>query len=907
MKSSVSRLDAFVVALVLAGVVGLLVLFFRDLNAVVPGPDGPPVGQISLKHNTATRKLADALGWQRLYDGAPVYPGDTVRTSGNSDASVLLDDGAALTVLENSMIRLDPPGRDQEIVVNSGTFRVTGGGKTGRVIVAGSSRIELAPNADVSVSASADRLKLQVRSGTAQVMSGGRTVALGANSEATVDGVRGTTESHRRPLMPRFPGPGDQVVAPDGVSPVSFTVAALGPLPLGARLEVARDRSFGGRVDGVALVADGSQALGQLALEAGVWFWRTRSNSDEPSDPVRFTLILSHPPVPTVPEDGAILTGFPDSPSVSMSWAGSPGARGYRVELSSPGQPARVVAVRGTSVTEPGLPPGVWTWRVAAEFGASTTNTPAPSNPRTFEVKRAESREAPRPMVPLEGTLYETSTVAQKGLVFSWEPVAGARGYQLRIGTTPNLASVSPWGQTDAPWVSLRGSSPLAQSGAHFWAVAWQDAQGRWSPLSQPRRIEGVEEAGRLHPTYPPEGFLAAQEAVSDLRFAWKGRSVGAATLRFEPQDSGNPVEVTAQGEAIVGIALAEGRWRWSVRTPNADQKTFQLTEPRALTVVKALAPPRLEAPAPGQSLVVPQGQPITLSWAALAPADSYDVVVQGPQDEVRLTGVEATSVVLPLAVAGAYRWQVEGTKEAGPGSTRVPGTWASSTFTVERYTRMALVSPVRGVPFDGLTAWKPGVKLVWTAPDTPTSATLQVSRNGAPFPVPGLPSPRSTRITLAKLPEGNYTWTLRASRPGQDLSPERGGSFTVTALPPLGAPRLTPTPGTVLGPDWFQANRSIRLAWTAVDGAQSYAVRLWSLASKRTVYSASGLTETSVILSDLSKLDRGTYAWEVTASRPSDETSPARRGLPAQGSFEIALPALPVPTRQNNGSFYGF
>lgn len=908
MRSSAARLDGLVVALVVAGAGILLTLFFRDLHAVVPGPGGPVLGQISLKHNTATRKLAHALGWQRLYDGAPVYPGDTVRTAGDSDASVLLGDGCSLTVLENSMIRLGSLGTEQELEVTSGTFRLTGGGKTGRVVVAGKSRLILGPDADVSVTAGPSQMKLSLVAGSATVVSAGASAALSVNEEATVDGLQGTIQRQKRQLMGRFPGPGESVVAPDGPSPVVFSVATFGVLSPGARIEVSPDRRFLSGVETVLLEPSDGQARGRADLSPGVWFWRTRSDTESPSDPIRFTFGVSTAPNPTFPDDGAVLGYTQTPPAVRLSWSEAPGARGYRVELTSPGRPSRTLPCRGTSLTVADLGPGRWTWRVWAEFGAATTLAPEPSPGRWFELRVSTDLSPPRTVVPLDGTLYETASVPNKGLVFSWEPEADATAYAVRLGTGPDLSTEIPFAQTNQPWLLVRGTSPLSRPGTHYWAVAWQDAQGRWSKGSPARKIEGVDGSTSLHATFPPDGFLASSGALPDLRFAWSGPSAGVPTLRFVSLEPGQTIEVKADGGSLTGVPLPEGRWSWTVRTPNADRTTFQETKPRSLTVLKALPAPVPLSPFTGTEVVLREGEPLTLRWAAVPQSVGYDVVVQGPRGVVRLAGIRGTSVELPSAESGAYRWEVLGAIEPGPRSTGIPGTWASSSFRLQRFERLKLLSPTRGALFDGLSAWKPGVRLSWSAPDEPASLSLRVTRNGAPFAVPAPVSPKATRVVLSKLPEGSYTWSLRASRLGQDLSPEGSGSFVVTAPPPLPAPTITsPLPGATLGPDWFQMDRTLRLGWTAVEGAQTYAVRLWSPGSPRPVYSVAGLATNQVVLTDLSSLDRGTFLWEVSASRASDEAGPARTGRAAQAAFRISLPSLSVPQLHDTGELYGF
>lgn len=81
---------------------------------------------------------------------------------------------------------------------------------------------------------------------------------------------------------------------------------------------------------------------------------------------------------------------------------------------------------------------------------------------------------------------------------------------------------------------------------------------------------------------------------------------------------------------------------------------------------------------------------------------------------------------------------------------------------------------------------------------------------------------------------------------------------------------------------------------------------RLYQGLSKKPLLERSELTGTSVVLDDLTVLDRGNLFWEVRALRKNSGGKTERDGLVARQRFTIDLPKLTAPDAAGRKEYYG-
>jgi hypothetical protein len=137
--------------------------------------------------------------------------------------------------------------------------------------------------------------------------------------------------------------------------------------------------------------------------------------------------------------------------------------------------------------------PGVWHWKVRAEFAKGGGGTlPGPySAPQTFTRTFGE---------PLGRRVVATKT----RLIFSWEPKQGAKTYHLQVSTNADFSStVDDVTQDGARFAPTLTSDGYVNGGRLFWHVAAVDAegnQGDWSPTAKVTLAKGLKITGDTTP-----------------------------------------------------------------------------------------------------------------------------------------------------------------------------------------------------------------------------------------------------------------------------------------------------------------------------------------------------------------------------------------------------------------------
>jgi hypothetical protein len=181
-------------------------------------------------------------------------------------------------------------------------------------------------------------------------------------------------------------------------------------------------------------------------------------------------------------------------PEVELSWAQSPGAAAYRLELargvefSAPTVSARVAATRWSSAE---LEPGRYRWRVLAMDAAGHTS--APSEPRSFEVVATATMPAPSLLTPNPDEVLAASAPVH----LTWTPAEGATSYDLELDGEL-LAPVAGVETTlNALRVALH-TVRVRANGKHAHQSAWTVAREFFVGPPQPARAEVQVRSGQV-------------------------------------------------------------------------------------------------------------------------------------------------------------------------------------------------------------------------------------------------------------------------------------------------------------------------------------------------------------------------------------------------------------------------
>ncbi len=272
------------------------------------------------------------------------------------------------------------------------------------------------------------------------------------------------------------------VAAPSGltVTPQGSSVPALAWSPVakatGYQVQVDNDSGFGSPELNLSTV--NFRATPTTALRSGPQFWRVRAvQGTDTSDWSQgsFTVSPISVPVPVSPAAGAELAQ-PDSPPL-LQWQGSPGAASYTVEVDGDSDfvGSKTYSTKTTSLVVPDpLGEGDWFWRVTAVKSAGLVSLP--SDPLSFNILPLAK---PALVSPADSVDTKVSDV-----VLDWEPVPGARAYDVQISDGPTF---DPGTTTTATGVEGTRFSPKVtlNNDQFWWRVRAIDLNGQATSWAQ--------------------------------------------------------------------------------------------------------------------------------------------------------------------------------------------------------------------------------------------------------------------------------------------------------------------------------------------------------------------------------------------------------------------------------------
>lgn len=603
-------------------------------------------------------------------------------------------------------------------------------------------------------------------------------------------------------------------------------------------------------------------------LAGTTYYWRVRASapgvigpwSDGWSFVTAQALVLGTPTL-LAPANGAQGVALPPV----VSWTAITGAQAYVLQVATTSDFATVVTRTATvtSIELPGLLNNTtYYWRVRA-YGSGVYG--AFSAYRSFTTAPDSTFGIPTLLSPTNGA---TNIALPPHL--TWTAVTGATGYVVQIARVPDFSAVilTKEGLTstaiDVPGLLL-GTTYYWRVRAYAVATDTSPAiQGLWctpwsfSTLPAPELLAPVLTAptnGATAVALPPHfSWQAVTNATGYL--VQVSTSSDFATVAASRTGTGTTVEITG----LLGLTT----YYWRVKayvtgaySPWSTVWSFTTAE------APVLVAPTLLAPA-NQSLGV--ALPPVVSWAAVTGVPVYVVEVSTTDGFTTLTlnksVIGATSMQLVgLALRTKYYWRVKAYANGafGPYSA----VWSFTTGDAP-----VLAAPVLTAPANGATGVALPPHVYWNAVTGANGYVVQVAAV-ADFSTVVLTKEGLTTTTaeLAGLQAGTkYYWRVRAyayltdsSTPLQSAWSTVWAFLTASPTPALTAPTLIAPTNTLTG-----VAVPPQASWSAVTGAQAYAVEVSTTSDFLTIALSKSSTGTTVELSGLQ--GNTTYYWRVKA-----------------------------------------
>jgi hypothetical protein len=910
-----SKNDAAVTFIVVILASILFYFFWMDLNNIEFLGKKDSLGTIEFRRGSATRKSSSSLNWNRLNTSSPVYNRDVIRTAKLSEAVLNFNDDSSLELFENSMIKLNfPEDAPGEIEFTDGRMTLVGG--EGKVVQAGDRKIVFSGETLVSLHGEKEHIAIEVDGGSAEISNTmGEKVTLNPSDEFILNRETGTSQTITHPIDLIYPTPNGRLInLEEDLAPIEYTWSGEISPDMNLTLEVASHLDFR---DAQAYPVSGETAT--IPQVAGIWYWRIVNKDEVLSSVSRYSLKKDELPRLIKPEAGQNFTFRTVEPAIFLSWSPMLNASTYTVEISDREDFSNNIRRKKTtltSMTVNDLAEGIWYYRIIPELSQEIVSPISPKEQRSFSIVKSDAMRPLSLFYPVENTLYELKTLTQKGITLSWESHPEAIAYE--VGLTEEGATEDPelTLSTEDSYLSLNATnaSHLTEQGEYSWLVRWIDTEGNRSPWSIPRTLSGVDGTMAIRLSYPPDEYRIADSLIQNIRFTWKTNIPGRKVFQLSQTKDFTSINIEqeVQAETLMGGDWPVGKWYWRIRTFNADGTLFIETEPRTIEIIDPLPAPLLKYPDPEQVYIYQEGDQTTLAWQEIKGTDFYNIKMTptGSSQTIYEMGlIEENKIMISLDdfPDGDYQIQIQGFANETSQSTRIIGYLSNTALSLYRLRPAELLSPIHNPHIKGLDALRRGILLKWDAPDIPEDSELTVYSRSTGRAVYTKTNP-AKEILVPALGNGRYSWTLKGSLRGFDISAPGYGYFTVDPIPLLNTPQvLEPQEGYSLGPEQLRISRELRFDWEPLEGANRYKAEIRRKGNGEILYSTGLIRQTEFILEDVSILDKGEFEWTLHGEYRNSKGIIEQNGEYGKFHFSIDLPNIDKLNLNQGDVYFGY
>ncbi|MGO4599716.1 hypothetical protein [Terrabacter sp. 2RAF25] len=590
--------------------------------------------------------------------------------------------------------------------------------------------------------------------------------------------------------------------APSGLSPaggVTTTptpVLAWQPATAATRYDVEVSSAPDYSSNLVSMSTTNTRLVPTSVLPEGPVYWRVRSVDSTGTGTwatASFTVLTTPPPVPLSPPNGAEPLAQPANPPL-LSWTAVQGAVGYEIDVDVDTDfiGASTYSTKTTSLVVPDAKAdGTYNWRVRAQLsnGRYTRNSSVWSY-------RIGPLAQVTPSLPAEGAAVED-------IVLAWEPVPGAKTYELQVSTDQDFNTII---DSKTNIKSTRYSPPTTYlNDQYYWRVRARNLQGEtydWQ-LVTPKRLfqrNWLDQPTLQHPEStlsPPTG--------DDFYFQWT--PVQHATryqvdLGTDPNFSPGTYRTceTASTTYTAGYLgqdaclPTQGRvYYWRVRAIDAPANVQGLYSAIRSFVYSSSVVTQTQ-PADGATVSVP-----TLEWAAARDVERYRVVLANASGDVIADTTTYSLSWTPTTTLdparGPYAWTVQTITADGRMSPRYPPrtfSLASATIPTSPSALTPLTAGSSTARLPNLT-WQPMAGAAYYRVDIRISGSgFWFEDSYAPILSTRHVYPAATDTSAQMLAPATYDYQVEAFT-SSNASLGRGdvGHFTIAELPRVSGQRI--------------------------------------------------------------------------------------------------------------------
>ena len=926
-------------------------LFYKNFFRALTKLNEEPIATITFKYKTAQRKFLDRVVWDRLRQDSPVYNGDTIHTSSMAEATIWFSDGNVMDLSENTMAQVflsEGKALRAELSDGSAVFD-SSGAQEGMTLSANGISVKLEKGSSVSAKSTASdsseqkNLSLQVMSGTASVQN--KNGSEKAVSVGQGDSLVLLESGNVKKLSVKMIEPVQNakiLYHSEGSKKVDFKwqTENSGSEKTSALLLVSSDKNF---KDIVYRFFSEKQSDVNFDLAPGTYYWKLSAlQNDEEKDVQTGKIQILQSPLPKllVPVPQYEFNYRTKLPAVRLIWTESPYATSYRLEIAADEKMRKLVVDQRQNLTSAiisTLKEGTYWWRVTPYYSINKTGLSAPSEVKSFSVRKKASLAVPEVLVPLNNGIVNTE-VSEKGISFSWKYEDDAEKYTILIADNPNLSSPKIKSQTSENYFTFDPKKMNLSDGKWFWAVNYVDDEGNISKTSQVRVFYAMKGSPEQHTIEPVEGYRAAESFVPDTKFTWKRNLPENFVTTFELSSDRDFSKLVYSEQtknlSVRGLSLNPGTYFWRINSKSTTDEMSLVSSAKSFVVLDSLAAPVLKNP--GSKAVARETIPFEFKWDEVEDADFYKFAIyrtdlKNPVYEENVYGTQIdVDMFNPKEFVDKtnYRWQVQAQANAVPGiSSRRTGRLAEKSFYLVKLRPVEVTVPSQNAKINGADAILSPVTAKWNSVEKVRKAQFVLTRTDVnpPKTIIKIPSDEEFNAGTKKnsvapneilldtpdgLRAGNYEIVVYAETfYGIDISnteKKNRRTFTVLPVEPLEKSQNLAAKPAVFNREYLVVKenpKNITLSWGKVPKATDYFVtikdRNGHILLEQNVKTGTSykIDFTAISPEDKILFSKGKFVWSVVGVRRIDTDKDGKvdkifqEGIPAESVFETDIP----------------
>ena len=612
------------------------------------------IAYLEFKTNDVKRKLSDSLIWDAIDKNDTIYFKDSVLTLDNSEAIVRFSSGEEIEVNPNSLVVLEKVQDSVFINFVKGDIFTKSSAK-GLKIKFNDKEIDI-KNARASISSKA----ISVLSGSIDI--GDKKIKAGELAEITKEGI-GKIEKNIFVIYK--PQVNEKILLNKLNGAVEFNWKTSDDEGRKYQIQISKTSDFKNLVFKKEGIISGSVSTN---LAEGIYYFRLltiQGNSIRTSPHQKFTLIFEKPTKIISPLPNEIYKYNKTQASINFSWSASMFQDKFVIEISGENDFKNTLIkkefYKDHAVLE--LSQGSYYFRVKSYN--KFRSTPGFSAVRKFSVVKIEKLDSPEPISPAKEQLFFKKHKNPIDVLFSWNPVKDASGYNLIVARDEDF-------KTKIYEKTIKVNShpySMEQAGDFYWTVQAIDELGELSNIKQ-RNFFSINDKAPIKIFAPVKGNLFfAQNEDDKLEFKWANEGgVAFYKLIVREEKEGEVINETPQGvkdNYIIPLPVP-GKYIWLLEAYNNKKRLINLSTHTEFVVrpYPFLDPPILLLPENNSNLEFFKDRILVFKWKEVKDAQKYLLFLSSVNTDKEPSTLQrevtVNQVNVPMPGLGIYQWNVQ-------------------------------------------------------------------------------------------------------------------------------------------------------------------------------------------------------------------------------------------------------